>query len=272
MFAAVAVCTVAASPQVVQGIQRLPLRVDPDVRVVLQHPARQMTADRFEHVIGHAHLGQLGDDRVPKIVEPQAVEARLVTQRSPGRVPLQHRLRRVEASPLARRPEIVLRLRVPELVRALEHARGCFDGRCVERDDPMARLVLASPDVHEAFDEIDVAPAQVLHFDRSHRGVRRDDRGAVHVLPFRVRRGGVEEPLAFLPGQGAADGMLALRQVVDMVRERSPATARLQHARQHADVHVDRAVRDAGLVPRPLEVRDRSCRDRRQGHVAEVAL
>jgi hypothetical protein len=27
-----------------------------------------MTADRFEHVISHAHLGKLGDDRVPNRV------------------------------------------------------------------------------------------------------------------------------------------------------------------------------------------------------------
>ena len=37
-------------------VERLPLRVDSDVRVVLQHPARQMAADRFEQVIGDAHL------------------------------------------------------------------------------------------------------------------------------------------------------------------------------------------------------------------------
>jgi hypothetical protein len=32
-----------------------------------------VAADRFEHVIGHAHLGELRDDRVTQIVEPQAV-------------------------------------------------------------------------------------------------------------------------------------------------------------------------------------------------------
>jgi len=77
-----------ASPQVVQRIERLALCVDPDVGIVLQHPARQVAADRFEHVIGHAHLGKLGDGRVPEIVEAQAMQARLVTQRSPGRVTL----------------------------------------------------------------------------------------------------------------------------------------------------------------------------------------
>ena len=83
----------------------------------------------------------------------------------------------------------MLRLRVPEQVRALEHPGGGFDGRRVERDDPVARLVLAAPDVQEALDEIDIAPAKVLDLDRPHRRVGGDDRGAVHVLPFRIRRG-----------------------------------------------------------------------------------
>ncbi|HKY23407.1 MAG TPA: hypothetical protein VJM31_19480 [Vicinamibacterales bacterium] len=83
----------------------------------------------------------------------------------------------------------MLRLRVPEQVRALKHPRSGLDGRRVERDDPVARLVLAPPDVKEAFDEIDVTPAQVLDLDRPHRRVGRDDRGAVHVLPLRIRRG-----------------------------------------------------------------------------------
>ena len=155
------------APGGVQGIERLALRVDPDVRVVLQHPARQVAADRFEHVIGHAHLGQLGDDRVPQVVEPEAGQARRVTQRPPGRVPLQHRLGGVVAAPLARRPEVVLGLGVSEQIRALEHPRRRFDGRCVERDDAVARLVLAPPDVHEPLDEIDVAAAKVLHLDRA---------------------------------------------------------------------------------------------------------
>src|SRR5712691_1069601 len=70
---------------------------------------------------------------------------------------------------LTRRPEIVLRLRVPKQVRALEHPRGGFDGRRVERDDPVARLVLAPSNVHEPLDEIHVAPAKVLDFDGTHR-------------------------------------------------------------------------------------------------------
>ena len=132
------------------------------MRVVLQHAARQVAGDRFEHVIGHAHLGQLRDDRVPQIVEAQAVQAGLVTQRSPGCIPLQHRLGRVEASPLTRWPQIVLRHHVPEQGRALEHPRDGFDSRRVERNDPVARLVPAASDVQEALDEINVAPAQVL--------------------------------------------------------------------------------------------------------------
>ena len=56
-------CTVSFA-RLVQRLERLALRVDPDVRVVLQHPARQMTADRLQHVIGDAEFGELRDDRV----------------------------------------------------------------------------------------------------------------------------------------------------------------------------------------------------------------
>ncbi len=77
---------------------------------------------------------------------------------------------------------------VTEQVRALEHSGGGFNGRRVERDDPVTRLVLAAPDVQEAFDEIDVTPAQVLDLDRPHRRVGRDDGGAVDMLPFRIGR------------------------------------------------------------------------------------
>lgn len=47
----------------IEGVERLALRVDSEVRVVLPHPARQVVADRFEHAIGDAHPGELGDDR-----------------------------------------------------------------------------------------------------------------------------------------------------------------------------------------------------------------
>jgi len=99
-----------------------------------------------------------------------------------------------------------------------------------------------------------------------------DDRGAVHVLPLRTRRGCLEEPLPFFGCQGTADRVLTLREIVDLVGQRPPPAAGLQHARQHADVHVDRAVRDAGLVTRALKLGDRLRRDCRKRHVAEVFL
>jgi hypothetical protein len=39
-----------------------------------------VAGDRFEYVIGHAHLGQLSDDRVAQIVEAQPVQACSVTK------------------------------------------------------------------------------------------------------------------------------------------------------------------------------------------------
>ena len=65
--------------------RRLALRVDADVRVVLQHATGQVAADRFEQVIGDAHLGKFGDHRVPQIMESQAMQARSIP-RAPGRV------------------------------------------------------------------------------------------------------------------------------------------------------------------------------------------
>ena len=142
------------APSGIEGVERLALRVDADVRVVLQHPARQVAADRFEHVISHAHLGQLGDDRVPEIVEAQALQAGLVTERPPGRIPLQHRLRRIVSPPLAGRPEVMPWLSVPEQISAFEHTRHCFNRRGSQRNNAMARLVLAPPNVQQSLEEI----------------------------------------------------------------------------------------------------------------------
>jgi hypothetical protein len=85
-----------------------------------------MAGNRLQHVVRHAHLGELGDHGVPEVVEAEARQARGVTQRAPGRVPLQHGLLRVEASPLASWPQVVLRLGVAEQVRPLEHPREGF--------------------------------------------------------------------------------------------------------------------------------------------------
>ena len=59
-----------------RGVERLALRVDLDVRIVLEHPARQMTADGLEDVVRHAHLGQFGDQRVAQVMKPQPWQAR----------------------------------------------------------------------------------------------------------------------------------------------------------------------------------------------------
>ena len=134
---------------------------------------------------------------------------RPAASRSARRVPLQHRVGGVVTAPLARWPKVVLGLGVSEEIRALEHPRCRFDGRCVQRDDAVARLALAPPDVHELLDEIDVTPAQVLHFYGPHRRVCGNDRGAIHVFPFRAGCGGVKEPLPLLWRQCATDGALA---------------------------------------------------------------
>ena len=83
-------------------------------------------------------------------------------------------------------PEHYLWLRVPEEIRALEHARRRLDGGSVQRDNAVARLVLAPSNVHEPLDEIHIAAPKVLHLDGPHRRVGGDDGCAIHVLPLCV--------------------------------------------------------------------------------------
>ena len=142
---------------------------------------------------------------LPQVVEPEARQAGGAAQRPPGRVLLQHWLGRVVAAPLAGRPEEMIRLGVPEQIGTLDHASDRRDGRRVERNHTVARLVLAAANVEALLHEIDIAPAEVLHLHRAHRRVRGDDSGAVDVLPFRIRGGAVEEPHALLGRQGSAD-------------------------------------------------------------------
>src|SRR5260221_14745780 len=66
--------------------------------------------------------------------------------------------------------------------------------------------------------------------------------------------------------------MLALGQVANVLGQRSPTPAGLEHAGQHPDVHVDRPVRDAGVVARALKVSDRGRGNRRERHVSEMPL
>lgn len=82
----------------------------------------------------------------------------------------------------------------------------------------------------------------------------------------------MEQAPPLLACQRSADGPLTLWQILHVIRERSPSAAELQHPRQHADIHVDRAIRDAGVVTGTLEVGDCRRRDRGEPHVAEVLL
>ena len=67
-------------------------------------------------------------------------------------------------------------------------------------------------------------------------------------------------------------GRCALWQVRDVISERAPPAAELQHPRQHAHIHVNGAIGNAGVVMDALEISDcRSCY-RGERHVAEVFL
>jgi hypothetical protein len=56
------------APGGIHGNERLSFCVDSDVRVMLQHAAREVTADGLERVVRHAHLGQLGHHGVSQDV------------------------------------------------------------------------------------------------------------------------------------------------------------------------------------------------------------
>ena len=76
--------------------------------------------------------------------------------------------------------------------------RAGASGYLLKDIDP-ARLPLALRGV------LDIASPEVLDLNRTHRRVCRDDRCAIHVLPFLIRRGSGKQPPLLLRGQRAAD-------------------------------------------------------------------
>lgn len=54
----------------IQPVERILLRLQADVRIVLQHPSRQVARDGLDHVVRLAGLQEPGDDRVPQVMEP----------------------------------------------------------------------------------------------------------------------------------------------------------------------------------------------------------
>lgn len=75
----------------------------------------------------------------------QSHEAGRSPQPPPGAVPLLRRFGGVVVVVLAGAPEIMLRVRVREFVRALDHPRDGVASRAVQRDLTLARLVRAVP-------------------------------------------------------------------------------------------------------------------------------
>jgi NTE family protein len=72
--AANALGAVLLSPFLHPG-KHLPLGLEPLVRVVLQHPPREMSGDRLDDVLRFARLEQIGHDGVSQIVEAEAGQA-----------------------------------------------------------------------------------------------------------------------------------------------------------------------------------------------------
>lgn len=83
-----ALLIVAPLRSFVKPIERGLLCLQPNVRIVLEHPPREMARDRLDHVVRFAGFEEPGDDRVPQVVEPKARQAGCIAQRTPCRVPL----------------------------------------------------------------------------------------------------------------------------------------------------------------------------------------
>jgi len=59
-----------------KALKRRLLRSQADVRIVLQHPPRQVPRDRFHDMVRLASFQQSRDDSVPQVMEPEARQAR----------------------------------------------------------------------------------------------------------------------------------------------------------------------------------------------------
>jgi hypothetical protein len=64
-------------PERPKPVERLPLGVHADVRVVVQHPLSNVSRDGFEHAVGRTHFGEFRDAGVAQVVEPQTGKIRL---------------------------------------------------------------------------------------------------------------------------------------------------------------------------------------------------
>jgi hypothetical protein len=79
----------------------------------------------------------------------------------------------------------------------------------------------------------------MLDLHTPHRRVRRENGGAVHVLPFRIARRDLEQALLFFVGEHSADRRASrLGQHLYVVFESVPVFESLEDAAQHTDVHV----------------------------------
>ncbi|ODS54082.1 MAG: hypothetical protein ABS36_11590 [Acidobacteria bacterium SCN 69-37] len=161
---------------------------------------------------------------------------------------------------------------VAEQIGTFDHPGDGLQRRRIQWDDAVARLVLAAADVKQLLRQVDVAAAEVLDLHRPHRCVSGSDRRTVDVLPLRIGCRSLEEPLALVGCQRPADRTLTFGQVAHVVRQRTPSAARLEDARQHADIHIDGPVGLARVMALALVVGNSLRGDSGQRHVAEVTL
>src|SRR5918996_494243 len=176
---------------------------------------------------------------------------------------------------LARAPDVVLWVGVSQSIRALQHALDRLSRCLIERNRPLACLVLAASDIQNAFArrafdvphlfQVDVPSSHVLHLYSSHRGVGGQNGGAVHVLPLWIAGSSLEETLLFYGGERAADGSsTSFGQHLHLVLEPTPLLEAPEHLTQCSNIHVDRPIAGALEAPLGLKALDDLSRDGRK--------
>jgi hypothetical protein len=135
-------------------------------------------------------------------------------------------------------------VRAPGLPRPVS-ARACStqfrsDDSVRSRSQAVAGTVLPSSSTSRT------APA--LNSSLKLRRVRFRFVSAIVDIVSAFRKVSTKPDQAHLGRQRSSDGPLTLWQVLDVISERSPAAAELQHPTQHANIHVDRAIGNAGVV------------------------
>ena len=151
-----------------QGIQGLPLRFHPSVRVTCLHSRRDVSGDAHDRLVAGLRLREFGNCLVTQIVEPESRYRCSFSYLTPGRATTLHWLRRVNALVLTSRKEKVLWLSAVERLCPLPEFTDGRNRCIVNRNCSFARFSLALANRKHASQQVNVPPAQILYLATPH--------------------------------------------------------------------------------------------------------